>query len=327
MPCNPRSYVSSTQPLVTAALLLLVCVLAVATGGASARKELPLNIPYPPIVQNALRCEVCSFIVDNALIYVQGMRDEMSQHRLQLREDDVLDELEKLCVPFKDPGQWIRQVSLGVDETKACRNADTSVIEAPRQVMKVILVEYYSKCGRTCDTVALLCEEWMDSGYMDDFPSYLVREANSGYNITSEEHRFAVFSQFCAPTPHCENIESALRELSEELTKNSELREAINADRPQEIKTEEREMEMMLHRLTREHGQSADVFSRDEVHRMKEAFLKGNREELKAIDPAAFDLTDSEFSMLQNYIRGEAPEEKEWEQQRGSSNPSDAEDL
>ncbi|CAJ1013070.1 hypothetical protein Q4I28_008383 [Leishmania naiffi] len=327
MPCYPRSYVSSTQSLVTAALLLLVCVLAVATGGASARKELPLNIPYPPIVQNALRCNVCSFLVDNALNYVQTMRDEMSKNRLQLREDEVLDELEKLCVPFKDPGQWIRQVSLGVEERNACRNPDTSVIEAPRNVMKVALVDYYSKCGRTCDTVALLCEEWMDSGYMDEFPSYLVREANKGYDLTTEEHRVAVFSQFCARAPHCENIKSALLELSDELTKNSELREAIDADRPQEIKTEEREMEMMLHRLTREHGQSADVFSRDEVHRMKEAFLKGNREELKSIDPAAFDLTDSEFSMLQDYIRGEAPEEKELEQQRGSSNPSDAEDL
>ncbi|KAG5489730.1 hypothetical protein GH5_00611 [Leishmania sp. Ghana 2012 LV757] len=326
--CSPRSGVESARSLWTTALWTLVCVLTTAAACASARKQLPLHTPYPPVVQNALRCDVCSFIVTNALYQVEAKREELLAKRLQVREDNVLDEVESMCVPFKDQGQWIRQVALQVEEVAPSkRQVGKSATATTNYHMSVGVVDFYSKCGRICYTVAVLCEEWMDSGYMDGFSSRLVKDAKSGRNISDTAHRDAVFNSFCAPSPYCKKHASFVRKLDATLTKTPALREAIHADKPQAIQAEEREMETMLHRLTREQGQSADVFSRDEIRRMKEAFVKGNKEDLQAVDPTAFDLTDDEFSSLQEYMRGEEHKERQLQQQRHQGMPRDADDL
>ncbi|KAG5464413.1 hypothetical protein LSCM1_00598 [Leishmania martiniquensis] len=326
--CEPRSGVEPARPHLARALLLVVCVLTTAAGCASARKQLPLNTPYPPVVQNALRCDVCSFMVTNALHQLETKREELHEKRLRVREDAVLEEVENMCVPFKDQGQWIRQVALQLGEAApSSRPADKSAAATPRYHMNVGVIDYYSKCGRICGTVAALCEEWMDSGYMDGFSSRLVKVAQSGRSISDAEHRDAVFKTFCAPSPYCKKHAVFVRQLDAALTKQPALRQAIRDDKPEEIQTEEREMETMLHRLTREQGQSADVFSRDEIRRMKEAFLKGDKEELQAVDPTAFDLSDDEFSTLREYMRGEEREEPQMHQQRERGIPSDADDL
>ncbi|KAK7194058.1 hypothetical protein NESM_000318500 [Novymonas esmeraldas] len=288
------------RPLNVVALLLVVCVPVLVAGGVSARKQLPLNTPYPAVVQNALRCDVCSFIVANALYQVEAKREELQRKRLPLREDDVLEEVENMCVPFKDQGQWIRQVALNL-ETKP----GSSQYHA-----EIGVVDFYSKCGRTCDTVAALCEEWMDSDDMDGFSARLVRDAKAGQVLSDASHRGAVFSAFCAPSLHCRKRTTLVSRLDAALQNNAQLREAIEADKLRKIKKEEREMETMLHRLTREQGQSADVFSRDEVRRMKDAFVSGTKEDVEAVDPTAFDLTDAEFTTLQEYMRGEERKNK-----------------
>ncbi|GET93663.1 hypothetical protein, conserved [Leishmania tarentolae] len=324
--CSSTSHVSLMRPLVTRVLLLLVCVVVVAVGCASARKQLPVNTPFPPVVQNALRCDVCSFIVVNALYQVEAKREEQQRKRLQVREDEVLDEVENMCIPFKDQGQWIRQVALELGTAPpAKRQADVSAAETPRYHMSVGVVDYYSKCGRICETVSILCEEWMDSDYMDGLSSHLLKEAKSRRTISDAAHRDAIFRRFCAPSPHCKKHANFVQTLDAALTKDAELRESIDADKPQEISTEEREMETMLHRLTREQRQSADVFSRDEIRRMKEAFVTGNKEDLEAVDPTAFDLTDDEFSTLQDYMRGKELDDEQ--RQHQPSTPNDANDL
>ncbi|KAG5490720.1 hypothetical protein JKF63_00842 [Porcisia hertigi] len=330
--CSPRSRVWATRQLATTVVLLLLCVLVVVTGRTSARKQLPVNTPFPPVVQNALRCDVCSFIVTNALHQVEAKRKELHAKRLQVREDDVLEEVENMCVPFKEQGEWIRQVALQVEEkTPARSSAGSSVTATPQYQMSVGVVNYFSKCGRTCDTVAMLCEEWMDSSYMDGFSGRLVKEAKGRRDIDSTARRSAIFSTFCAPSPHCKKHAALVSKLNAALAKNSDLRAAISLDRPQEIEPEEREMETMLHRLTREQGQSADVFSRDEIRRMKDAFVNGNKEDVQAVDPVAFNLNDDEFATLQRYMRGEDGHEKQQQQQqreyRRSSSPTDADDL
>lgn len=283
-------------------LLALVGVLLAFSLGAGARKQLPMNTPYPAVVQNALRCDVCSFVVTNALYQVDAKREELQKKRLSVREDDVLEEVENMCIPFKEQGQWIRQVALQVEEVEPSDSADAA---SPQYHMNVGVLDYYTRCGRVCDTVAALCEVWMDSDAMDGFSGRLVKEAQKGRDMSGAPLRDAVFGSFCAPSPHCKKHATYVRKLDAALTKDEDLRDAIAADKPVEIESEEREMETMLHRLTREQGQSADVFARDEIRQMKEAFATGTKEDVQAIDPTAFDLNDDEFETIQQYMRQE----------------------
>ncbi|KPA81678.1 putative mitochondrial hypothetical protein [Leptomonas pyrrhocoris] len=287
------------QLRVATPLLLVLCVLVSSVGleRATARKELPLNTAFPPVVQDALRCDVCAFIVANSLNHVEAKRDELRAKRLALREDDVLEETENLCIPFKDQGQWIRQVSLQV-APKSSQDASEG------HQMEVGVVNFYGRCGRTCDTVAALCEELMDRDVMDDFPGQLLKVSKDA-NMADEAHRDAVFHQFCYASTYCKLHQKYVVALEKELRTNVNLLEEMKADKPRRMKKEELEMETMMYRLMREQRQSADVFSRDEIRKMQQAFIHGTKEDVAAVDPKAFDLSDEEFVALREHMRAD----------------------
>lgn len=279
------------------AVFLLMCVLlgCFATTEATARKELPLNVAFPPVVQDAIRCDVCAFIVANALGNVETRRDELRAKRLAMREDEVLEETENMCIPFKEQGQWIRQVSLQVSP-KSPEDAGQG------HRLEVDVVNFYGRCGRTCDTVAQLCEEWMDSDAMDDFPAQLLRMTRDA-NMTDDDHRNTLFAKFCQKSRYCKQHTKYTAALEKQLEASAELMAEIKASRPRRMKKEELEMETMMYRLVREQRQSADVFSRDEIRKMQDAFIHGTKEDVAAVDPKAFDLSDEEFLSLRDHMR------------------------
>lgn len=287
-----------SQRITTAfAIAFCLCMCGAVLPCVTARKELPVKTAFPPVVQDAIRCDVCSFIVANALNYVEEKRDELRAKRLPLREDDVLEETENMCIPFKDEGQWIRQVSLDVAPAGPHDASQGHRVE-------VNVVNFYGHCGRTCYTVAALCEELMDRDVMDDFPGELLRVSKDA-NMTDKAHRSAVFGKFCYPSRHCRQHKRYVVALEKALRRDAELLQELKADKPRRIKNEEREVEMMMYRLMREQHQSADVFSRDDIRKMQHAFIHGTKEDVAAIDPKAFDLSDEEFHVLREHMRAD----------------------
>lgn len=278
----------------SALLCLLACVIISVTC-VTARKELPLNSVFPVVVQDAIRCDVCAFIVANALNSAEAKRDELRAKRLPLREDTILEEMENMCIPFKDQGQWIRQVGLELEP-----KAPQDLSQGYR--VSVGVVDFYGRCGRTCDTVARLCEELMDRDVMDDFPGQLLKMSRDA-NMSDEAHRNAVFGRFCHPSRYCKQHKKYTTVLEKALRTEAGLAAEIRADKPRRMKKEEMDMEAMMYRLIREQQQSADVFSRDEIRKMQQAFIHGTKEDVAAVDPKAFDLTDEEFEELQAHMR------------------------
>ncbi|KPI90579.1 hypothetical protein ABL78_0339 [Leptomonas seymouri] len=280
--------------LVPLLLVLSALVGSVGIQCVTARKELPVNTAFPAVVQDAIHCDVCSFIVLNALNLVEEKRDELRAKRLTLREDDILAETENMCIPFKDQGQWIRQVHLQVTQ-KSSQDASQG------HGIKVEVASFYGRCDRTCDTVAALCEELVDRDIMDDFPGQLLK-ASRDANMADEAHRLAIFGQFCYPLRHCKWHKKYIKALENALSTDANLLQEMKAEKLRRIKGEELEMETMMYRLTREQRQSADVFTRDEVHRMQQAFIHGTKEDVAAVDPKAFDLSDEEFVALREHM-------------------------
>lgn len=275
-------------------LLCFVVLCGVSVPYAAARKELPLNTAFPAVVRDTIRCDVCSFIVANALNQVETTRNELRAKRLPLREDDVLEVTENMCIPFKDQGQWIRQVSLQVKPKSPQAASQGHSIE-------VDVLDFYGRCGRACDTVAALCEELMDRDVMDDFPGQLLK-ASKDTNMSDVAHRDAIFGRFCFPSRYCKQHKKYVATLEKALRTDAQLLQEMKAEKPKRIKNEELEMETMMYRLTREQKQSADVFSRDEIHKMQQAFIHGTKEDVAAVDPKAFDLSDDEFQALREHM-------------------------
>lgn len=285
----PRSLLLLLTLSLTACIATLPC--------ATARKELPLNTAFPPVVRDAIRCDVCSFIAANALNQVAAKRDELRAKRLPLREDDILEETENMCIPFKDQGQWIRQVTVRLAPKQP---ADASA----GHTVEVDVEKFYGRCGRSCTTVAGLCEEWMDREVMDEFPGQLLKLAKDA-NMTDMDHRDTVFRKFCFSSRYCKQHGKYLTALEKALRRDTDLLEELKAEKPERIKNEELEMETMMYRLTREQQQSAEVFSRDEIRKMQQAFKHGKKEDVAAVDPKAFDLSDEEFEELREHMFAE----------------------
>lgn len=292
---------SFTRLAVVLCIGILCCVATTAVDG---KKKLPIHEPFPPIVQNAIQCDVCAFSIVNTLQTVEAKRDEALAQRLHFGEDAVLDVLEHLCIPFKENGEWMRRVAIGIRDAPVNDPADTAV-KQPETVypysLRVDVLENHTACQRTCSTVVDLCERIMDDNGMDDFSGAVLAMTKEDV-IADQAHASLLIRQFCGPMQVCKKHYQYVKDLERELSINTELLDAIRRDEPKQIEQEELEMERMLHDLEREQRRKADVYSRQEIGELQRAIIEGRFEDAVALDPQVKDLSEDEFWQLQQLM-------------------------
>ncbi|ORC90313.1 uncharacterized protein TM35_000081110 [Trypanosoma theileri] len=262
----------------------------------NAKKEKPLNEPFPKDAIDAISCDICSLLVRKTYLDVQALFAASVETRVRVNEDDILTAIEDVCNPFAETGQWIRRVAINY-----------SAMTAPF-LLGIEELPVFTKCKRTCTTIVEACEAIMDHDSMDQLTPKLLHlpEYADGETLARS---------LCQTSPICTKRKSLSAE------RYAELRTMIKADVMEEIDPKEMEVERMMDQMERKENRRHDIFSREEITAMQQGLLRGDREAVAKIDPSIMDLNNEEFAALQAMIRGKMPasQEKVTGQQQGQS--------
>ncbi|KAH9577961.1 hypothetical protein LSM04_000969 [Trypanosoma melophagium] len=270
----------------------------------SAKKEKPLNPPFPKDAIDSISCDICSLLVKKTYRDAQALFTESAKTRVRVSEDDILTAIEEVCNPFTESGQWIRRVAINY-----------SAVNAPL-LLSVVELPVYTKCKRTCTTVVEACEAIIDHDSMDQLTPQLLR-----LSAYKDDEMFA--RSLCQTSPICTQRKDIAPK------RFGELRAMIKEDVMEEIDPKEMEVERMMDQMERKENRRHDIFTREEITAMQQGLLQGDREAVAKIDPSIMDLNNDEFAALQAMIRGknlESQEEKETGHDNNYNNVNDGED-
>nr|CCC94017.1 conserved hypothetical protein [Trypanosoma congolense IL3000] len=282
--------------LVKYAAVTLACMALL----TSAKKEKPMNVPYPQDVVDDMRCDVCHTAAKQAYARVLELHVASKRTRVPVNEEDVLVAIEDLCNPLASEGQWIRKFGVNTSYLTSAG--------APAQPLfiSVYTSRNYLKCKRTCKTASDACELVMDDEEMDQFSSYLLR-------LTTFKDAEAFAEKTCGVASFCKKRSgfSAKR--------YKEVLEVIALETPEEIDQKEMDMERLMDQMERRNNQRQDIYSREEIIKMLKSLIEGDMETASSIDPSLNRLTDEERRELQRLLR----EKKTHEGESGSGGDMD----
>ncbi|RNF20844.1 uncharacterized protein Tco025E_03574 [Trypanosoma conorhini] len=257
---------------------LFILVTLLLSSAIDARKEKPLHDAFPKEVIDGIRCGVCNFAVKQAYGNVLGLFNASIQTRVRMNEEDVLTVLEDICNPFTEVGQWIRRITI-------THRRDTD------HLLGVEELPVYTKCKRTCSTVVEACEAVMDHESMDTLSPRLL-------HLTEYADAGTFAQALCGPSPICTKRRRLLADRYDELVT------MMDADPMEEIDPKEMEVERMMDHMERKENRRQTIFSREEITKMQEAFLRGDKEAVAKVDPSIMDLSEDEFAAVQAMMRG-----------------------
>ncbi|ESL07566.1 hypothetical protein TRSC58_04742 [Trypanosoma rangeli SC58] len=260
--------------------IISVCILAVLllSNAIDAKKEKPLYLPFPKDAVDGISCGVCTFVVKQMYKDVLVLLNASIRRRVRMSEDDVLTVLEDVCNPFAETGQWIRRIAITHKRETA-------------PFLNVEELQVYTKCKRTCSTVVEACEGVLDHESMDMLSPRLLHLTEY-----ADADKFA--EALCDPSPIC----TKLRGLS--VSRYDELTIMIDEDIMEEIDPKEMEVERMMDHMERKENRRHSIFHREEIMKMQEAILRGDKEAVAKVDPSIADLSEEEFAAVQAMMRG-----------------------
>ncbi|KAG8345267.1 hypothetical protein TRVL_03895 [Trypanosoma vivax] len=270
---------------VKAVSLVVLAALTVLTlpPTAVARKEKPLNIPFPQDVIDNIRCDVCNIMTRKAYDLVHALFVLSDSTRVPVNEEDVMVAIEDVCNPFAESGQWIRLFSIG--------KTPSALTAAPAPLhLTLVPLPNHTKCKRTCKTIWEACEAVIDHDSMDVLSPQLLRLRKYA-NADAFARSVCDVASFCTergaiPPQRYEVLGGMIAE-----------------DVPEEIEQKEMDIERMMDFMERKNNQRHEIYSREEVTSMQESLARGDRESASRVDSSINRLTDEEFEELHHMIK------------------------
>lgn len=274
----------------------LVALLLVLCGSAAALREVSLASPFPQRVVNAVGCDLCSHVITNAAYLVLRRQQRLARENFPLRDNDVLEAMENLCIPLTEEGRWMRQV--------AVRIVEETVGEDLYAVVRPVVLQDFAECKESCRTAEQVCNDVIDSTAADQLPAILLAEAKK-MPVSDDKKQLTEWltligkrasSAICPTLKMCVNQAGYQQEAWDEYGEN--MPELLAVDVQETVKESDMENDKILDELKRKQNTAAELFTRDEILKLKSAIAKGDREAAERIDSKVKKLSDEEFEEL-----------------------------
>ncbi|CCW63313.1 unnamed protein product [Phytomonas sp. EM1] len=265
---------------------------------AECKKELPYHAPFPQQVKDAISCDVCTHALANLAIQVQAVREEKESKSLKLNEEDVLEIMDELCTPFTTRGEWIRRIVLKIPLSPTTTTNASSGIES-RGYIDVL--DFFAVCKRTCRSVEEACQALMDNEGMDHLSSIILANAKKFDNIADLKLVNKMAREICQPLDFCMAHMKYKEKLEHDLNKptpDGSLLEQILSDKAEEITEDDLRLERTIYSSRDDAEEEPDIFSKEDMQKLVEAFKTRNPDMAKEVDPKAADLNKEEFEEL-----------------------------
>ncbi|CBH16025.1 hypothetical protein, conserved [Trypanosoma brucei gambiense DAL972] len=246
-----------------------------------AKKEKPMNVPFPQDAIDDVRCDVCRLMAKRAYGYVYELFVTSEHTRIPVNEENVLVAIEDICNPLAASGQWIRQVAV-----------DTSSPAAAKEPFHITLTElsHHSKCKRTCKTLSDACEAVVDDDDMDQFSSKLLI-------LKKYKDASALADATCGVSAFCTSRTGFSSK------RYKELLTLVASDVVEVIEQKEMDIERFMDEMERKGNRRQEIYSREEVIKMQKSLIEGDIETAAGIDPSLNKLTEEEQLALQQMLK------------------------
>ncbi|CCW69979.1 unnamed protein product [Phytomonas sp. Hart1] len=281
-------------------ILLIITILSINILQTECRKNVLSHATFPLEVQNAIGCDICTYAMTDLSIQIQAEREYKKSNSLKLNEDDVLEIIGELCVPFTVRGEWIRRVALQIPSSTSITNNSENNPESDGFTK---ILDIYTSCKRTCRSVQEVCETMLESEEMDRLSAIILENSNIYANISDVKVINGLIRQVCIPTHQCLNHLEYKKELTHSLntmTIHGTLLEQILSDTTEEVGKQLMELESMMYSAGDDDRKKPVIITKDDMEKLKKAYKSGDMEMAKEVDPMADDLSEEELEKLRH---------------------------
>lgn len=259
----------------------------------SGRKQLPTAPLFPPVVLNAIGCDVCAYTFANFRLQLHDLRMEREAKRLSVHEDDMLAILDHLCNPFHEGGEWMRRVVIKWD--------------SPSSELFTNVTSHYNACTSTCRSVSEVCDRVLDTEEAEAIPLiFLNLLKDKSVSLLNHAAFKPALHAVCGVSTACTELNRNLAELARAAQADPTLYHTVTSDQPAVVDAQDMEVERMMYSMREKDGKKAEVFHREEILQLQSAIARGDKETAQRLDPTLNDFSDDEFDHLrQLYVSGD----------------------